>query len=166
MIPWPAAALAVEIDVDQVAGIELRLDPRAMVRNNAERVQDGSIGMLRFFKADARRTVQLASCSQNTDKKLEKTLAALCPVQCICRADLWMLSCDLPRWHKAFSEFFGPTDTDKVCFDTKRNVHDSFLCVSAPLRENNSCIFEPTRSLVSEKSGIYEFDYPGAAAWH
>ncbi len=55
----PAALLAVEIDVKQIARVELRLIPRAAVGNDAEAVQQFPVRMLGGLERDARRAVQL-----------------------------------------------------------------------------------------------------------
>jgi len=57
---FPAAFLAVEIDVKQIARVKLRLIPRTAVGNDAEAVQDFPVGMLGGLERDARRPVQLA----------------------------------------------------------------------------------------------------------
>ena len=57
---FPAAFFAVEINVKQIAGVELRLIPGTAVGNDAEGVQHFAVGMLRRLEGDARRAVQLA----------------------------------------------------------------------------------------------------------
>src|SRR5947207_4731479 len=57
---FPAAFAAIEIDVEQIAGIELDFDPRAAIRNNAETVEDLAVEMDARFEGDPRRTMQLA----------------------------------------------------------------------------------------------------------
>src|SRR5204863_9630665 len=57
---FASAFLAVEVNIKQVAGIELCFVPRAAVRNNQERVKHLTIGMLRRFKGQTRRAMQLA----------------------------------------------------------------------------------------------------------
>ena len=56
----PAALLAVQIDVEQVAGVELRLIPGAAVGDDAEGMQRLAVGMLGGLEGQAGRPVQLA----------------------------------------------------------------------------------------------------------
>ena len=56
---FPAAFFAVQINVKQIARVELRLIPRTAVGNDAEAVQQFAVRMLRGLKRDARRAVQL-----------------------------------------------------------------------------------------------------------
>ncbi len=55
-----AALFAVQIDVEQIAGVELRLVPGTAVGNDAEGMEHLAVGMLGRFKGQAGRTVQLA----------------------------------------------------------------------------------------------------------
>ena len=55
-----AALLAVEVDVEQVAGVELGLVPGTAVGDDAEAVQRLAVGMLGGLEGQTRRTVQLA----------------------------------------------------------------------------------------------------------
>ena len=57
---FPAALLAIQIDIEQIAGVELRLIPRAAIWNNAEGMQGLAVGMLGRLKGNPRRAVQLA----------------------------------------------------------------------------------------------------------
>jgi hypothetical protein len=56
-----AAAAAVEVDVEKVVLVELAFEPRATVRNDAERVEQLAAGVGDHFKGDARRAVQLGN---------------------------------------------------------------------------------------------------------
>ena len=56
-----AAAAAVEIDVEQVVGVELHFEPGTTVRDDAERVEQLAIEVLRGFEADTRRAVELGN---------------------------------------------------------------------------------------------------------
>jgi hypothetical protein len=57
---FPAAAAAIQIDVEEVVLVILDLHPGTAVRDNPERMEDFAASMGGFFKADAGRTVQLA----------------------------------------------------------------------------------------------------------
>src|SRR5260221_4983498 len=57
---FAAAFFAVEINVEQVARVELRFIPRTAVRDDAEAMQHFAVRMLRGLERDARRAVQLA----------------------------------------------------------------------------------------------------------
>ena len=57
---FPAPLLAVEVHVEQVGGVELHFHPRAAVRDDPERVQEGAVGVDAAFEADAGAAVQLA----------------------------------------------------------------------------------------------------------
>ncbi len=57
---FTAALLAVQVDVQQIGGVELHFDPRAAVRNDPEGMQQRPVRVDRLLEADARRTVQLA----------------------------------------------------------------------------------------------------------
>ena len=50
----PPAFAAVEIDIQQVAGVELDFDPGTAVRNNPEAVEDLAVQMDRRFERNAR----------------------------------------------------------------------------------------------------------------
>src|SRR5207244_9160429 len=54
--PFPA----VEINIKQVSGIELDLDPRSAVRDDATTVEHFAVHMHSRFERDARRAMQLA----------------------------------------------------------------------------------------------------------
>src|SRR4029434_6024757 len=56
---FPAPFAAIEIDVKQVAGVELNLDPRAAIRNDAEAVEHLAVEMDARLESDTRRTMQL-----------------------------------------------------------------------------------------------------------
>ena len=56
---FAAAAAAVKVNVKQVVGVKLDLQPGAPVRDDAEGVEQFSVQMLGAFKANARGTVQL-----------------------------------------------------------------------------------------------------------
>src|SRR5205823_240860 len=56
---FPAAFATVEIDVKQVVRVELDLDPRAAVGNDAEAEKNLAIEVQRRLEADARRAVKL-----------------------------------------------------------------------------------------------------------
>ena len=55
----PAAALAVEVNVDEIVGVKLDFNPGPAVRNNPVRIQDGAVGMGALLKANTRGAVQL-----------------------------------------------------------------------------------------------------------
>ena len=57
---FPAAFFAVQIHVKQITGVELRFIPGAAVGNDAEAMQQLSVGMLRGFEGDTGRAMQLA----------------------------------------------------------------------------------------------------------
>ena len=57
---FPAALAAVEIDVEQVVGVELHFEPGTAVRNDAEAVEHLAVEMDARLESDARRAVQLA----------------------------------------------------------------------------------------------------------
>ena len=57
---FAAALLAVQIDVKQVAGVELGLVPGAAVGDDAEGMQGLAVGMLAGFKGQTGGAVQLA----------------------------------------------------------------------------------------------------------
>ncbi len=57
---FPPAFAAVEIDVEQIARIELHFDPRTAVRNDPETIEHFAVEMDARFKRDSRRTMQLA----------------------------------------------------------------------------------------------------------
>ncbi len=56
----PAAAAAVEINIQEVVRVELHLKPCAAVGDDAETIEPASIQVLGALKADARRAVKLA----------------------------------------------------------------------------------------------------------
>src|SRR5436309_10329726 len=56
----PAALLAIQIDVEQIAGVKLRLIPGPAIWYDAERVQNLAVRMLGSLESQPRRTVQLA----------------------------------------------------------------------------------------------------------
>ena len=55
------AAAAVEIDIEQIVGVELHFEPGSAVRNDAEGVEKLAVKVLRGFEADTRRTVKLGN---------------------------------------------------------------------------------------------------------
>ena len=57
---FAAALFAVEIDVKQIAGVELRLIPGTAVRNDAEGMERLAVGMLGGLEGQTGRTMQLA----------------------------------------------------------------------------------------------------------
>ena len=57
---FPAAFPAVEIDVEQIARVELHFDPRTAIRNDAEAVKHLAVEMDARLESDARRAMQLA----------------------------------------------------------------------------------------------------------
>ena len=57
---FPAAFAAIEIDVKQIAGIELHFDPGTAIRNNPETVENFAVEMDARFEGDSGRTMQLA----------------------------------------------------------------------------------------------------------
>ncbi len=57
---FPAAFAAIEIDVKQIAGVELHFDPRAAIRNDPEAVEHLAVEVDARFEGDARRAMQLA----------------------------------------------------------------------------------------------------------
>ncbi len=57
---FPAALAAIEINVKQIARIELHFDPGAAIRNDAETVKHLAVEMDARFEGDPRRTMQLA----------------------------------------------------------------------------------------------------------
>ena len=57
---FPAAFAPIEINVKQIAGVELHFDPRTAIRNDAEAVEHLAVEMNARFKGDARRAMQLA----------------------------------------------------------------------------------------------------------
>src|SRR5262249_55883795 len=57
---FSAALASVEINVKQVSGIELHLDPRATVWNDAEAIEYLAVDVDRGLERNARRTMQLA----------------------------------------------------------------------------------------------------------
>ena len=58
---FPAAFAAIEINVEQVAGVELHLDPRTAVRNDPEAVEDFAVEMDARFESDPGRAMQLGN---------------------------------------------------------------------------------------------------------
>ena len=58
---FTTAAAAVKIDIEQVVGVELHFEPRSSVRNDAERMEQLAIQVLRGFEADTRRAVELGN---------------------------------------------------------------------------------------------------------
>ena len=56
---FPAAFAAIEIDVKQVAGIELHFDPGTAIRNDAEAVEHFAVEMDARLESDARGAMQL-----------------------------------------------------------------------------------------------------------
>ena len=57
---FAAAFLAIEINVKQVAGVELRFIPGTAIRNDAEGMQHLAVRMLGGFESQTGRTMQLA----------------------------------------------------------------------------------------------------------
>ena len=57
---FPAAFAAIEIDVKQVAGVELHFDPRTAIRDDAEAVEHLAVEMDARLERDAGRAMQLA----------------------------------------------------------------------------------------------------------
>src|ERR1700686_1194252 len=57
---FPPALAAIEIDVKQIARIELHFDPRTAIRNDPETVEHFAVEMDARFKRHARRTMILA----------------------------------------------------------------------------------------------------------
>src|SRR5437764_5275385 len=57
---FPTALPPIEIDVKQIARIELHFDPRTAVRNDPETIENFAVEMDARFECDARRTMQLA----------------------------------------------------------------------------------------------------------
>src|SRR5581483_3001378 len=57
---FPAALFAVEIDIKQIARVELRFIPGTAVGDDAERLQLLAVRMLRFLERETGRTVELA----------------------------------------------------------------------------------------------------------
>ena len=58
---FTTALAAVEVDIEEVCGIELNFDPRTTVGNDAEAMEDFSIGVDRCLKANAGRAVELGN---------------------------------------------------------------------------------------------------------
>ena len=56
---FPAAFAAIEIDVEQIAGIKLHFDPGTAIRNNPETVKDFAVEMDARLECDPGRTMQL-----------------------------------------------------------------------------------------------------------
>ena len=57
---FPAAFAAIEINVKQIAGIELHFDPGTAIRNDAEAVKHLAVQVDARFERDTGRTMQLA----------------------------------------------------------------------------------------------------------
>src|SRR5205085_6489970 len=57
---FAAALFAIEVNVKQIAGIELRFIPGTAIRNDAEAVQRFAVRMLGGFESQTGRTMQLA----------------------------------------------------------------------------------------------------------
>ena len=57
---FPAAAAAVEVNVEQIVVVELHFEPGAAVGDDAEGVQRLAVRVRRDFERDAGRTVELA----------------------------------------------------------------------------------------------------------
>src|SRR6185295_11464007 len=57
---FPAALFAVEINVKQIARVELRFIPGTAIGDDAERMERLAVRMLRRFKREAGRAVELA----------------------------------------------------------------------------------------------------------
>ena len=57
----PTTTAAVEVNVEQVIGVELHFQPRSAVRNDAETMQHLAVQVLVFFKRNTRGTVQLGN---------------------------------------------------------------------------------------------------------
>ena len=57
---FAAPLLAIQINIQQITGIILRLKPRTAIGDNAKRMQHLAIGMLRGLEGQTGRTVQLA----------------------------------------------------------------------------------------------------------
>ena len=57
---FPAAFAAIEINVKQIAGVELHFDPRTAIRNDPETVEHLAVEMDARFERDAGRAMELA----------------------------------------------------------------------------------------------------------
>ena len=58
---FPAAFAAIEIDVKQIARVELHFDPRTAIRNDAEAVEHLAVQVDARFERDTGRAMQLAT---------------------------------------------------------------------------------------------------------